>query len=397
MKYDQCQQCATRETCMEIRNYDGTSCPNYRKADAQQNSGDEVSDNDFENTDFSGHNGYTPAEGKITPEHLKATTNIHGWLVFFFVAILLGSVASLIFCIVEYAGDTSTDSIYSFLDMVESILALVVAVSTVVAFVQRRTDAVFLGKMYVIYVLASNVLLIFLGDFEDVGLGSIKQLVRSTIWSIIWLCYLIFSEQVAEVIPKSYRRATTFSKWLLGLLIALPVLAFAIGMGSAYNEHDDSEEYVELVADDDEYTDGYMAFRVPDGFSCTEDGDGYDRTFYLNKDSSISVIIFGSTTVDDLTNEQLFDTIFAMRCESDEELAELDDFPNQILDQGTTNVNGNRTFHKVKRWQLDEDFYYYYRLYMIFDSETDKSCLIECEDLGNDDYLPELMLSVRFQ
>ncbi len=397
MIYEQCQQCATRETCMEIRNYDGTSCPNYRAEGAKQNSTDEVSDSDFENTDFSGHNGYTPAEGKITPEHLKATTNIHGWLVFFFVSILLGSVVSLSFSIVEYAGDTSADSIYSFIDMVEALLALVVAVSTVVAFVQRRTDAVFLGKMYVIYVLASNVLLIFLGDFEDEGLGSIKQLVRSTIWSIIWLCYLIFSEQVAEVIPKSYRRATTFSKWLLGLLIAVPLLAFAIGMGSAYTEYDDSDNYVELVAEDGEFTDGIIAFRSPDGFSCTEDGEGYDKSFLLENDSTVYITIFGSLVPDGFTNEQLFDTVFAVMCESNEELAELDDSPNQIIDYGIANVNGNRTFYKVKRWQLDEEVYYYYRLYMIFDSETDRVCVIECRDLDNEEYLPEIISSVRFQ
>lgn len=394
MIYDQCQQCATRETCMEIRNYDGTSCPNYRKADAQQNSGDEVSDNDFENTDFSGHNGYTPAEGKITPEHLKATTNIHGWLVFFFVAILVGATLSLVYTLATFDFDEYGRSVsLALFDILTSALLLVVAVLTVVAFVRRNSDAVFLGKMYIVAVFAINMFSLIMGGYEESGVGSLSQLVRSLVWGVVWFCYLTFSEQVKRVIPKGYRKVWKQDYLLLTLLVVVPIVTLVQGYHEVSSRY---EKMVDIELAENERTDGYAIFTIPEGFECEEeiiDGDKYFNLF--TNDTTIYLNVSGSYDEPSMTKEELLDTVFVLH--NDNDFDEL--YSYKIIDDGKTVINGFPCYYRVKMWDVDDEYFYYYcyRLYILWDDESDLCCVIRCYDWNDDSYLEELLHSVRFR
>ena len=265
---NQCNKCRLNDTCIELRNYDGTPCPNYREQYSQQAETEEVSDSDFETTDVHSDAGgeSTP---KITREYLKVNTRIHGWLVFFFVAILVGATISLVYTLATFDFDEYGRSVsLALFDILTSALLLVVAVLTVVAFVRRNSDAVFLGKMYIVAVFAINMFTLIMGGYEESGVGSLSQLVRSLVWGVVWFCYLTFSEQVKRVIPKGYRKVWKQDYLLLTLLVVVPIVTLVQGYHEVSSRY---EKMVDIELAENERTDGYAIFTIPEGFECEED------------------------------------------------------------------------------------------------------------------------------
>ena len=276
---NQCNKCRLNDTCIELRNYDGTPCPNYREQYSQQAEIDEVSDSDFETTDVHSDAG-CESTPKITREYLKVNTRIHGWLIFFFVAILVGAVFSLVYTLVTFDFDEYGRSVsLALFDILTSSLLLVVAILTVVAFMSRNSDAVFLGKMYIVAVFAINLFTLIMGGYEESGVGSLSQLVRSLVWVVVWFCYLTFSKQVKSVIPKGYRKVWKQDYLLLALLVVVPIVTFAQGYYEVTNRYQNIPN-IELA--ENERTDGYAIFSIPKGFECEEeiiDGDKYFNLF----------------------------------------------------------------------------------------------------------------------
>lgn len=402
MTEEQCQQCHTRETCIEIRNYDGTGCPNFRQAEVQNTMNDEVSESDFDDLSLHHDPEEQEKEERITRERLKATTNIHGWLVFFFVAILLGATISVIYNIATFnSPDYAGIEILAWGDVLSSLSLLAVAILTVVAFVRRSPDAVFLGKMYIVAVFALNLFTLLVGDFEESGFGSVGQLVRSLVWGVIWFCYLTFSKQVKEVIPKEYRRRTKWDYLLLALVIAIPVITFSAGVSMVLNQSDDEDQalleeeqrMLNMDLEEDERTDGIVIFRVPEGFESEEDVRDHGIYYHLNKDSNYYVFVFGDYQVADKTIREVFDTVLVVH--NDDEMDEL--FPFTIVDDGKSSSNGVPYYYNVKKWKLDDDMYYYQRVFLLWDNETSKICCVLGNDFGDDSYLEEILPSIRFQ
>lgn len=62
---------------------------------------------------------------------------------------------------------------------------------------------------------------------EDVGWGSLPQVVKGLVWSLIWFIYLSVSNQVAELFPKENRRVFNRDKYFAGSLLAIPALLFS--------------------------------------------------------------------------------------------------------------------------------------------------------------------------
>ena len=389
MTEEQCRQCNTRETCLEIKDFDGTPCPNYREQYSQQAETEEVSDSDFETTDVHSDAG-CESTPKITREYLKVNTRIHGWLIFFFVAILVGAVFSLISTLVTFDFDEYGRSVsLALFDILTSSLLLVVAILTVVAFMSRNSDAVFLGKMYVVAVFAINLFTLIMGGYEESGVGSLSQLVRSLVWGVVWFCYLTFSKQVKSVIPKEYRKVWKQDYLLLALLVVVPIVTFVQGYYEVTNRYQNIPN-IELL--ENERTDGFAIFTVPEGFECKEvirDDNKYFNLF--SEDSSVYLMVYGCYDEPDKTKEELLDTVFVGL--NGEDLDEL--YSYEIIDDGNTVINGFPCYYRVKRWAVDDE-YYYYRLYILWDDESDLCCIINYNDFGDDSYLEELLHSIRF-
>ena len=85
----------------------------------------------------------------------------------------------------------------------------------------------FYGRLYVFLVFVTNIISAIGGNIE---FGTAKEVIRGVIWSIIWFFYLLLSNQVQKIIPKSFRKVKTADWSILAVFIVIPILCFAIGM-----------------------------------------------------------------------------------------------------------------------------------------------------------------------
>lgn len=182
-----------------------------------------------------------------TSEWLKSNTQIKGWLIFFLSVISIGGVGSAInaftnFDAVDYGGNIWISAV----DVFIGVGLLAVAIYTVYAFVKRKPNALFYGRLYVFFVFATNIISAIGGDFE---FDTLKTAIRGVIWSIIWFFYLLLSDQVQRIIPKSFRKVKASDWGILTVLIMIPVFCIVIG-GVKLNSNDYTMDGVPMAVDD---------------------------------------------------------------------------------------------------------------------------------------------------
>lgn len=210
---------------------------------------------------------------EITSEWLKANTEIHGWLSFFFFAIIVGGLISAIYPIATFnAADYAGNFCLGAVDIVTGLLLLAVAGFTVYSFANRKPNAVFWGKIYVALVFLTNLFVLIGGATEETGLQSASQVVRSVIWGVIWFLYLTFSDQVQEIIPKSFRKISSTDWAMVAASVLLPVFLFVVGLAqinSLVDTRSNQEAELRNVSlSYNQRTDGRVIFTIPDGFEC---------------------------------------------------------------------------------------------------------------------------------
>ena len=394
MTEEQCRQCNTRETCLEIKDFDGTGCPNFRPDDGPKNDENEVSESDFDDVSSHGASEVKRRGDKETREYLKQNTRIHGWLRFFEVITIIGAVLSLGYTLFTFNFDDYGRSVFlALFDLLTLPLLLVVAILAVVAFERRNADAVFLAKLYIVAVFALNLFSLIIGDFEGDAEG-LKWIVRSLIWGVVWFCYLTFSKQVKRVIPKEYRKVWKQDGLLFALLIVIPFVTYFQGMHELkckYSiEYDGSFDF-----DDDERVVGTVIFQVPEGFDCEQFGDNPNNNFILMNYDNHIIVEIGEYYPLGLTKEEELDTIFNTWIAGED----VDGDFGEIMSEGDTVVNGHPCVYKVKRWK-EEDYdgnYSYVRMYLIYNENSTETCLINCVDRGDDSYLNDLLPTIQFK
>ena len=137
---------------------------------------------------------------------------IGGWLaVFLWVGLGVGALVSL-FNILPQIGLLTPVYVLVLLLIAGTIVT--VAVSTIVAFIKRKPNAVALAKTY-IAMIAFDAVLSFInyGLFDEQD--ALKPGLRSITWACIWFAYLCRSTRVAALIPKETRVWKGFEKLLL--------------------------------------------------------------------------------------------------------------------------------------------------------------------------------------
>ena len=178
--------------------------PEIKEEPTAQNTSEVIEEESATEENDSGLEADEFGEPIYTSEWLKENTNIHGWLSFFFFAIAVGGIISAVYPIATFnAADYAGNMWLGAIDILLGIGMLAIAIYTIYAFTQRKPNAVFYGRLYVVLVFVTNIISL-IGN-PDVGLGGVKQTFKGIIWGIIWFLYLLYSEQVQEVIPKSFR------------------------------------------------------------------------------------------------------------------------------------------------------------------------------------------------
>lgn len=338
-------------------------------------------------------------EPKYTREWLKSNTEIHGWLSFFFFAIILGGIISAIYPIATYnAADYGYNGWLGAVDVFTGLSMLGIAVYTVYAFTHRKPNAVFYGRFYVILVFVTNIISL-IGGVDENGLQNTTQVVRGIVWGIVWFLYLLFSDQVQEVIPKSFRKVSGIDWGVLIALVGIPFACFFIGLSQLNCIVEDREnnetEILSVALQDNERTDGKVIFSIPSGFSCesqeSETGVGQTITVFNLENESIGNISLCSDYDSD-TSTSNFDDYWKNWEDSD-----ASGKPRSDVDRGIKTINGNTCRYRIVKYNFN-GVQVYWRYYVLFSSETSKCCVVSCYDRNEDtSYVSEILNSVRFK
>lgn len=391
---DQCENCRKKNTsdCSESILYDGNSCPsyikiiNFEKANNPNHCNMEKNDSDTnESIERS------TEEFVYTNEYLKENSEIRGWLSFFLFTVFLGGLFSALYPIFTFdPSEYDGSSFLALADVGLGVMMLGLACYTIYSFIKRQPNAVFLAKMYVVVVFVSNLLLLIEGDFSDYGLGSLPKILRSLLWSIIWFVYLLYSKVVEEVVPKEYRKLKNTDLYILATFIFFPLVCIAIEIKQIISEQDIQEnamiEMASLKAN--EYTDGRIIFERPEGFSCkSQDIEGLK--VYTLECESIGEITLCSDYESDRSQHNA--NTYWSNWENDE----LKSVSSQLEIDDCKEINGHPYYYKVKKYEQTDNVLYW-RFIIMFDYSTGKVCLISCYDGGYDEYIQELLRSIRF-
>lgn len=375
---DQCEQCKKyNESCIEPIDYNGMSCDQYNKRinlEKTEKTKDIVS---VENKE----------ECITYPDY---DIKIHGWLTFFLFSIAVGGLFSALYPILTYnVTEYDGSHFLAICDVALGIMLFALACYVIYSFCKRKSNAVFLAKMYVVVTFTSNTLLLLGGGYEDTGLGSLPQIIRSLVWGIIWFLYLSFSEQVQDIIPKSYRKTFSRDYYFMVAFIIIPILCISIGIGDIFSQRNEQEkEFISKTElNYNEYTDGRIIFTKPDGFTCEkqeledpkitlfdlESEYGYIR-IVSDYDTDVSVKNFNSYW-DGWEDDELKDIAY-----------------KEILNE-KRKINGNPYFIKSVLYETENPIKWDFA--MLFNPQTGKVCVIH--SLQNETQcLEELMKTIRF-
>ena len=140
---------------------------------------------------------------------------LRGWLLLFLiVGVGLGSIVSFISTITEFESGPLAE--FYLMDVMTSAVYLTIGIFTIIAFVKRWPDAVFLGKLFIVTNLVSNLGLALILPSSEVDAAMV---IKPVIWSVVWFSFLCSSSQVEERIPTEIRKIMVRDWVLLGITV----------------------------------------------------------------------------------------------------------------------------------------------------------------------------------
>ena len=164
-------------------------------------------------------------------EQSSSHKKIHGWLTFFLVAMGLMIALSSIFSIKDWPTLEFFDSGHgynmSLLGAVSNAImvigVIILGVYTIFSFYNYKSNAITLGKSFIVIFFVMNLLKIF----ESISLA---KLIGGLMWCVIcvsWFLYLTYSKQVKTLFPKEERKLFRRDKLLL-FSIVTPVIIWVL-------------------------------------------------------------------------------------------------------------------------------------------------------------------------
>lgn len=346
-------------------------------------------------------------EVKLTSEYLKETTTIEkwSWLSFFLFQVVVGGLIGAVYPILTFKLDDYDGSyILGMTDVSCGILLFILAICTLKAFNNRKQNAVFLATSYTIICIVYNLLVVFTGAYEQTSGTGMPSIVRSLIWGGIWLVYLHQSEKVEEVIPVEFRRVSKKNYLFVAAVVCVPVLFLIGGMYDVYiQQKEKTEKFIKeykdahmLFSEDmvshlasNQRTDGRIIFTVPNKFECTDSIVNGTKVFYLHKEHIADLTICSSFDADN-SNENI-NSIYKEWNDND-----LSQYESSVVENSKVHVDNITKCVVAKKYIINGNTIFW-RLIILFDSETDKACLISAYDGGKDTYLNPLLKSIRFK
>lgn len=330
----------------------------------------------------------------LTPLIPQKDRQIHGWLSFFLFVVGLGAAITVVVSIADFSLDAYDTGggffLAYFIALVDIAYTLGIgglAIYTILAFLNKRSNAVFLGKSYLIVIFLSNVLLLLGGDYDDYGLGSFPQIMKALIWGVIWFVYLCLSGQVSDLFPKEERKILSRDKYIVGSLMLTPVILWGILL-LAYLGNVQTPMNVSL--EHGEYSDGTVVFHAPENALCEKtDTLGSVYHFFAIGDS-----IWGTVmgVYDTNTSEEYF-----KECVDSWRDAELDGYDFSVIDIHKEVINASIMRMQSVKYETRPSLIWQFSI--LFSPETGKACIVSLysttEEIEN--IMNVLISSVRFK
>lgn len=359
----------------------------------QENASEQpISDNELP-TDEYGNQIYTS-------EWLKENTSVSGWLGFFLFALGIGGSLTLIMSVFSIKPEDYANNFFLICtDVVPGLCMFAISVYTIYAFVSRKPNAVFYGRFYVILVLVTNILSLMIGEFDDFGLNTMKRAMQGIVWAIIWFIYLAVSNQVEEVIPKPFRKATKRDWWIVALVFFIPVFCYLIGytqLSYVVNSREQSEaQLMSTEISEHERSDGRIIFTIPYSFTCSEE--------YVDAENGVSIKVY------QIENENIGNCTLCSDYDDDATLSnfngyrtnwkdpETNIYSEKAIDSGTKEIKDNTCIYKIVSYDYN-GVEVYWRFYMLFNRPTGKVAVMSAYDRNADtSYMDDLIESIHFQ
>ena len=330
----------------------------------------------------------------LTPLIPQKDRQIHGWLSFFLFVVGLGAAITVVVSIADFSLDAYDTGggvfLAYFIALVDIAYTLGIgglAIYTILAFLHKRPNAVFLGKSYLIVIFLSNVFLLLSGDYDDYGLGSFPQIMKALIWGIIWFVYLCLSEQVFDLFPKEERKILNRDKYIVGSLMLTPVILWGILL-LAYLGNVQTPMNVSL--EHGEYSDGTVVFHAPENALCekTDTLGGVYHSFAIG--DSIWGTVMG--VYDTNTSEEYF-----KECVDSWRDTELDGYDFSVIDIHKEVINASIMRMQSVKYETRPSLIWQFSI--LFSPETGKACIVSLysttEEIEN--IMNVLISSVRFK
>lgn len=330
----------------------------------------------------------------LTPLIPQKDRQIHGWLSFFLFVVGLGAAITIVVSIADFSLDAYDTGggvfLAYFIALVDIAYTLGIgglAIYTILAFLNKRSNAVFLGKSYLIVIFLSNVLLLLGGDYDDYGLGSFPQIMKALIWGVIWFVYLCLSGQVSDLFPKEERKILSRDKYIVGSLMLTPVILWGILL-LAYLGNVQTPMNVSL--EHGEYSDGTVVFHAPENALC-EKTDTLGSVYHS---FAIGDSIWGTVmgVYDTNTSEEYF-----KECVDSWRDAELDGYDFSVIDIHKEVINASIMRMQSVKYETRPSLIWQFSI--LFSLETGKACIVSLysttEEIEN--IMNVLISSVRFK
>lgn len=280
-----------------------------------------------------------------TSEWLKSNTQIKGWLIFFLLAIFVGGLISAISSFTNFnAADYEGNIWLGAVDIFIGVCLFAIAIYTIYAFIQRKPNALFYGRLYVFLVFATNIISAIGGDLE---LGTVKHVVRGIIWSIIWFFYLLLSVQVQRVIPKAYRKVKALDWSILAVFIMISIFCFAIGVTNL-NSKDYSTENITTKSHEDSLADTMVVDKDMEGEKSVEEKSPEEKNLSFLKKAILEA--------NDSYPMNVEEGIIAKKCYLDGEYVMYDyECDEDVIDMDILSQNKSNVKRVIKKNLINAD------------------------------------------
>ena len=326
---------------------------------------------------------------------------IKGWLAFFLICgIGLGAIVTLVFTIIHFSIEDYINNEFGLITNILGLLSATIDILlipmfagyTIYSFYNFKPNAVFLGKVYLVLIFVSNMIVLFAGEFEKQGIGSFPQIIRGLIWGIIWFIYLCVSKQVNHLFPKQNRKIFNRDLFIIGAIAIILVMYFmSIFLNTIWIEvkNEFTESSITRDLSEGEYSDGRITFVPIDELDVEKQITEDDEYFYLYSGDSISITLTSMFENDDTS--QFFEECMDNWVDED-----FINYEYHITDERRFLTNGNSV--RLKTLQYESNPIVNWSFALVFNKKTGKCALLSSYSTSKDElFMDRLIKRIRFE